>query len=754
MSLSGINFSGLGTGIDTESIISQLSKIEQRPIEKLQLRQQQIQQQQTALTQIAAIVTGLQSAANTLNGVSGFSLVKASVGDDTIAKITAQAGAQVGSHSLTVNQLAQSQKLGSAVLASQTAPLGVSGQIVVNGKAVSIAGTDSLQSVAASINAAQAGVNASIISPTPSTFMLVLTAANSGTANTISLADVGGGTILQSTLGLLSSTAPSIRNPITNGAASSLFADSSTSIASLVGLSTPPAGTIQINGVGVSIDLATDSLTSILGKINAAAIPGVSASIVSTTDPNSGASRQQLKITGAATPAFIDANNVLTTMGVLQNGASNELLEAKDALFELDGVDITRNTNSISDVISGVTINLLKDTGGPTTSFDVVTDIDAIKGNVKTFIDQYNQLSQTIGNLSSFDPVTLASGPLFGDVTVQNVLNSVTDILTGAVGGLTGTKTLLSQIGITLDKTNILNVNDTELTAALTSNLSEVSRIFKAAGVASDSAVAFVSSTQKTRASTSTGFAIDITQAATQGSVSGGTQHTANNNPDSEVLTFAGGQFPSSGMSIAINANSTLDDIVAQINADKSISPIVTAANVGGYLQLTAKQFGSSYSFTVHSSQAAAANNSGVGIDTLIATGLDVEGTINGEAATGKGQFLTGDSGNSTTDGLQIRISSSTIGSKGTITYTSGLAAQAFFYAQNSADALTGTLTQYSSSLGAQIDDIGTAIKDLQARVKEKEQQLRLKFAAMESAVARIKAAGNGLAGLAASISR
>jgi flagellar hook-associated protein 2 len=437
---------------------------------------------------------------------------------------------------------------------------------------------------------------------------------------------------------------------------------------------------------------------------------------------------------------------------VLQHGATDELLEAKDAEFALDGVDITRSSNNISDVISGVTINLLKDSGAPTTGFEVITDVAGIKQNVETFVNQYNQLSRTIADMSAFDPVTLSSGPLFGDVTVQNVLNSVTDILTGAVSGLTGTRTLLSHIGITLDKTNLLNINDSELTAALTSDLSAVSKIFKATGAATDSAVSFVSSTQKTKASTSSGYAIDVTQAPTQGSVTGPIQHTANDNPDSEVLTFAGGQFPSGGITIAINPNSTIADIVAQINADKNISPIVTAANVGGFLQLTAKQYGSAYSFTAHSSQAAAANNSGIGIDTLIATGLDIVGTINGEAATGKGQFLTGNDGNATTHGLQIRVTSSTIGSKGTITYTSGLASQAFFYSQGASDALTGSLTQYSSSLGAEIDDMSASIKDLQAHVKEKEQQLRLRFAAMEAAVVRIKAAGNGLAGLTASL--
>lgn len=754
MSLSGINFSGLGSGIDTESIIKQLSAIDQRPIQQIQTHQQQIQQQQTALAQISAVLTGLQSAAATLNGPGGFSLVKASVADETIAKITANTGAQTGTHSLTITQLAQNQKIGATPVASQTTPLGVSGQFVINGKAISVAGTDNLQAIAANINGAQAGVNASIVTASANAYTLILTSNNSGTANTISLSDVGSGTILQNTLGLINNTS-AIRNPITNGAQSNLFKDSSTSIGSLLGLTSPPAGTIQINGTNVAIDLGTDSLTAIVGKINTAAIAGVTASIVSTTDPNDGSSKQELKIVGASTPTFTDANNVLANLGVVQHGNANQLLAGKDSKFNLDGIDIVRSSNTISDVISGVTLNLLKDASTPTTSFDVTTDVASIKNNIVTFTNQYNQLVQTVGNLSQFDPQTLAGGPLFGDVTTQNIVNSITDVLTSQVKGLspaTGTKTLLSDIGITLDKTNILNVSDSDLTAALNTNLSDVARIFRAAGVATDSSVAYVGSTDKSQGSTPAGYAINITQAATQATVTAPTQHTADNNPDSEILTFAGGQLPNSGLTVAINPNSTLDDMVAQINADKGVSPIVTAANVGGFLQLTAKQFGSSYSFTVHSSQSAAANNSGVGIDTLIATGLDVTGTINGESATGKGQFLTGNAGNANTDGLEIRISSTTTGSKGNITFTKGLAAQSFFFAQNASDPLTGSLTSYSNSLGEQVTEMSTQITDLQASVKDREDQLRQQFAAMEAAVVRLKSTQNSLTALAASV--
>jgi flagellar hook-associated protein 2 len=746
MSLSGINFSGLGSGIDTETIIKQLSQISQRPIQKMQLRQQQIEQQQTSIAQISGIIAGLQSAATALDGTTSFTGVKASSLDETIATVSAQSGAAAGSHTLQVTNLAQTQKLGSTPQTSQTAALGVSGQIVINGKAITVAATDTLQTIASTINGAQAGVSASIISTATDSYTLVLSSGKSGTANTISLSDTAGGTILRTTLGLIGA-GTSLRHAVTNGAASDLFSDSSTSVGTLLGLTSPQSGTIQIDGTGVAIDFATDSLTAIASKINTAAITGVTASVVSTTD-SSGASKQQLKIVGASTPTFTDANNILTNLGVLQNAAAEELVEAEDATFVLDGLNITRGSNSVTDVLSGVTINLLDDTDSPTTEINVTPDTGAIKENITTFVNQYNQLVRTVGNLASFDPQTLTGGPLFGDVTVQGVVDQITDILTGTVSGLTGTKTLLAQIGITLDKTGIFSINDSELDAALKDNLTDVAKIFRATGVASSTDLTFISATQKTKASSSTGYEVNVTQVATKATVTAGTTHSADDNPDSEVLTFTGGQFGTGGKSIILNPNSSLDGIVSQINADKTVGKFVSAANVGGKLALTSKLYGAANSFFVASSQSAAANNSGIGMDTLTATGVDVAGTINGETATGNGQFLTGNTGNANTEGLQVRVTASITGSLGYMVFTQGLAAQTKYFAKGASDAIDGTLTAYSNSLSEQVKDITSSITSLQERLKDEEVRLRTRFAAMENAVSKIKAAGNGLVGL------
>jgi flagellar hook-associated protein 2 len=750
MSLSGINFSGLSSGIDTDSIISQLMKLQQRPITKMQQQQQTIQQQQAAITQISALISSVQAAAGALDSTTGFTQVTATNSDDTITKITASSGAQTGSHTVKVTQLASSQKLGAAVLTSNTDGLGVDGQIVINGKAIKVSSTDSLQTLVSNINGAQAGVNASIISPGANQYQLVLGSNTSGSAGAISLSDVAGGTILRTKLGIIGATV-SVRSPITNGAASNLFGDSATSVGTLIGLTSPPAGTISINGSAVTqqIDFATDSLSAIAAKINNSNITGVTASIVTVTDPTTSTSKQQLQIAGTSgTPTFTDSNNILTTLGILQNAPTSELAQAKDSKFELDGISMTRGSNTVTDALSGVTIQLVEDTASPTTQFSVDPDITGMKSSVGGLVSAYNQLMTSFGNVASFDSETMKGGILFGDVTVQSAVDQITDALTNQVQGLTGNYTALAQIGITLDKTGQLTVDDAQLTKALQTDRNAVSRIFKATGQATDSAVAFISATRSTKASPSTGYRVAVSQVATQASVTAGTAHTADNNPDSEVLTFSGTAFAAGTRSLILSPNNSLDGIISQINADSTISAVLTATKVNNQLALTAKQYGAGSSFLVSSSQAAAVNNSGIGLASLTATGLDIAGTISGEAATGKGQILTGNKGNANTDGLVLRISSQLTGDHGAIVVTQGVAAQMKYLGNGFSDTVDGSFTKYVSSLGDQITDLTDQIKEAQDRTQSYADNLRRQFSAMESAISALKSSQNSLAAL------
>jgi flagellar hook-associated protein 2 len=746
MASSGINFSGLGSGIDTESIIKQLIQVQQRPIQLLQQRQSNIRQQQVALAQFNAAVSGLKAAATTLDSSSTYEAVTTSVSDSSVATATVGAGAQAGSYTLKVNQLAKSHRIASTPLTSQTDALGVGGEFVVNGKTIRVAVTDSLQNIAANINASGAGVQAGIISQNSNSFTLTLTSSKTGAENTINLSDVGSGVILGTTLGLVSG-ATTVSHPTTNGAQTRLFSDSATSIGSQLGMTTPPSGTIQINGTNVSLDFGVDSLTGISTKINAAGITGVTASIVSETDKE-GTTRSRLKITGATTPTFTDSNHLLENIGVLQKGYGNQLAAGADANFEVNGLALTRSSNTVSDAVNGVTINLLTDKDTPTTTIDIVADISTIKQQITSFTNAYNFAASTLASSAAFDPDTLASGPLFGDVTTQNVLNSFTNVLADSISGLSGNLSVLGHAGITLSNAGQIQVDDAALTKALSDNLQGVARIFRGIGIPTNNSVNFVSSTNKTQPSGSGGYEVAISQLATRATAVGGTTHTTSDNASSETLTFNGDSFGTAGYNLLISPNVSMDDIVSLINADTTLTKYVAASNSGGKLSISSKQYGAIGNFKVTSNQAAAGNNSGVGTTAIEAVGLDVAGTIGGESATGKGQFLTGDASNTNTSGLQLRITSITTGSQGFVAFTKGYANLIKELGSMATDTFTGTLSAYSNDLSTQVDDMAAQITDIQSRLKDEETRLRIQFTTMDSAVARIKSQANSLAAL------
>lgn len=760
-----INFSGIASGIDTSQIIQELLRVDSQPITLLQADQQSLQSKETAYNSLSAQLLTLQTSASALDNLQSFQQVTASSSNSSVATVSAQTGAQTGTHTLSVNALAQAQLVSSTAQTSQTSPLNLQGQIVINGVSVNVSSTDSLQTLAQNINSAQAGVTASIITPTSGQYYLTLGSNNTGLQGQMSLADVGSGSVL-SQLGILGSTGQ-ISHPLSSGGAGSdLFGDSATSVATLEGLASAPTGTVQIQLNGgasqsVNIDLS-QSLSQIASSINSA-LGSSAASVVTVTDPITSSSKQQLQIAGAT--GFTDSNNVLADLGLYQQaiGTGRQLVAAQDASFTLDGLAATRPTNSVSDAISGVTFNLLQaatssgsTTTPATTTISVTPDTATIQSNIQSFVTAFNSTVDMVANQSTFDSATGNTGIFFGDSTVQGIINQLTVSATSPVAGVPTSMSLLSQIGITLDSSGHLNIDQTALTKALSTNLQGVAKLFEATGKATDPNVEFVSSTAETQPSGSAGYAVQITQAASQAQATAQTAQTQALAAD-ETLTFSGSLFGTSaggsGPTITLHAGSSAADVVSQINGSSSIGSVVSASlDSQGTLQLTSKQFGSNAQFQVVSSAAAAANSSGIGTTALTGTGQDVAGTINGETASGKGQFLTGSQTGGSANGLQLRVTATQPGSYGSVTFTSGVADGFKNYINTQTDPFTGALTTAVNSFQTQYNDDQTQITQLQAQLAQEQTMLQQEFTAMETSVAQLKAAGAGIALLATGV--
>ena len=162
-SSSGIHFSGLSSGIDTESIIAQLIAIEKQPITALASQKGLLQLQFNATQQYRDLAQTLKNAVDDLTSSSSFRLAKAVSSNTDAVTVSATSDAQAGVYNIAVSKLAQAHKIRTNAQADSTSALNLSGTININGTDIVIEAADSLSAIAAKINAANAGVTASLI---------------------------------------------------------------------------------------------------------------------------------------------------------------------------------------------------------------------------------------------------------------------------------------------------------------------------------------------------------------------------------------------------------------------------------------------------------------------------------------------------------------------------------------------------------------------------------------------------------------
>ncbi len=190
-----------------------------------------------------------------------------------------------------------------------------------------------------------------------------------------------------------------------------------------------------------------DTLQDVVNAINDSRAD-VNASIVSS---GSGATPNRLVITSRATGE--SGRVVIDTFG--EDLGFSTLTRGEDALAFFGSTDpasgflITGNTNSLSDVIEGVTIDL---TG---TSEDAVTvnvsrDVEGIETGLNEFVDAFNNVLDRIDFHTRFDSETEERGVLLGDATALGVKNTLTRLALSAPEGVSGQFTNLTQIGITV----------------------------------------------------------------------------------------------------------------------------------------------------------------------------------------------------------------------------------------------------------------------------------------------------------------
>lgn len=317
------SFAGLGSGVDYQSIVDQIIQVDSQPALQFRNRITAANAKSEAYKSYNSLLATLETAAKQMRDGTAFQGVTATVSNAitgsgrSILSATASGGAAPGSYSVQVLQTAQAAKLSGTTFASNAGALGLAGDFVINGKTITVATTDSLAAIRDKINASNSGtgasnVLASVVTDSSNSQRLVLVAQKLG-ANGIDLIDGAQGVAHQ--LGWIDGN-QSLKHPTSAGGASDSFASSSATVASQLGLTSAGPQIVTIGGQTVSINLSSDSLTSIAGKLSA--LPGIQATVQSTIV--NGATNYSLDIRN--TTSFVDSGNTLGQLGILIAGRS------------------------------------------------------------------------------------------------------------------------------------------------------------------------------------------------------------------------------------------------------------------------------------------------------------------------------------------------------------------------------------------------------------------------------------------------
>ncbi len=185
--------------------------------------------------------------------------------------------------------------------------------------------------------------------------------------------------------------------------------------------------------------------------------------------------------TGATNTITIDAGTTLNGTGSTVDFTASAFTENKtaaDADFTVDGLQITRSTNSVSDIINGVTLTLMKENSSATVT--VSADNDSIKEQMEEFVTAYNDVMSFISSNSTYDTDTEEGGIFVGEGTTRKIQSNLRNLVSSSVSGLSGSLSILAQVGITTNyKTGNLDINSTTLDTKLGTNMDDIADLFK-----------------------------------------------------------------------------------------------------------------------------------------------------------------------------------------------------------------------------------------------------------------------------------
>jgi flagellar hook-associated protein 2 len=227
------------------------------------------------------------------------------------------------------------------------------------------------------------------------------------------------------------------------------------------------SGTLTIQGHNFNVDSADNdtTLASLASAINSAGI-GVNANVI--TDSNGSRLSLVSGTSGAAGELAVSGSLAGASAGAITFSSSQD---GQDASLKVDGVTITSSSNTVSNVIPGVTFQLLGSSPGTQIQVEITNDNTDIETAVGKFVSAYNAVINDINGQEKNDSSGNAE-PLFGNPTLALIQGQISGALFS--GAASGTISNITQLGIGLNNDGTLTLNTDTLDSALNSNFSDV----------------------------------------------------------------------------------------------------------------------------------------------------------------------------------------------------------------------------------------------------------------------------------------
>jgi flagellar capping protein FliD len=335
-----------------------------------------------------------------------------------------------------------------------------------------------------------------------------------------------------------------------------------------------------------------------------------------------------------------------------------QTVAAQDAQARIDGIPITRDSNTVSGVVDGLTFNLLATNAGAPATVTVAQDTAGIAAKVQAFVDAFNDVRALTDKLTEYKPDEKQGSLLTGDSTVRSVRAQLQRILLTSVSGVgAGSVRSLVDVGVTSDQNNqyYLTLDASKLNAALAKDPAGVQGLLASQSSASDSLVKFAGFGSKTEAGS---YAVNVTRLATHGAFAGASVAagafpgiTIGDSNDALTLTVDGtasgaiqlthGAY-ASGAAMAAQLQTRINADAALRSARVTVSVTFDAAD--NHFVIASDRYGSASSVAIASIDTTSTADLGLRVAEGQA-GVDVAGTINGLEAIGNGQFLRAPSG-------------------------------------------------------------------------------------------------------------